>query len=398
MYRVTYIPMLAGFHWVADLFGPLGFYLANFVICCAILFMIAWVWSKILEIRVWAILVVVAAFFYSYDLFQYPSLQEKLLHLFGAPLLWFSISKSPGLFFRTLLVIAFTLAGVLSKSSFFIYVAMAWLAFLYSLWGGLGKRNLNAILALSIVTIIDLSLFLFIARVSKNGSYTAGGYSLERFLGNLFSPAAVVLIVPTFVLLYLVWRRGELFKQPIILLPAVGVMAYLTIFLPWGIGAYLLTIIAPTYAAMLILILDRLPMEWMKVTAFSGLILMALVFGIYRPYSMFNRLRDIGELGRRASEWKAAGVTSVVMPCMEGAVGMKKYFKNLGGEEIEVDFTMDKPKAGEPRWYIYDSGLCSMPWARGQNSDCRESESLYATPSRWGFRLVQIQCDAPGGG
>ena len=442
MYRVTYIPMLSGLHWFAAQFGPIGFYLANFFFCAAIYFLAAWVWARILGLSLWAILLVIAAFFYSYDLFQYPSLQEKLLHIFGAPLFWFSWRISPGLFWRTILVIFFTLGGVFSKSSFFIYVSMAWLAFVYSLWEPLRQKQKSAIcsadilanaslpssspvpqyrstahgspqsdaspgkdisraaaiLSLAIVTAIDVALFLFIARVSKHGAYTSGGYSLARFLGNLFSPEAILLFGPALVLFFLVFRRREFRANPTVLLPAVGVLAYLALFLPWGIGAYLLTIITPAYAALLVLVLERISPEFLRRAGYLGLVVLALVFGIYRPYSMFHRLRDVGELAIRGPEWKAAGIDHLTMPCMEGADGMTKYFKNHGGVDIKARYSLEKPKAGEAEWFLYDTGLCTMPWARGGDSGCQESESLYTSGApRWGFRLVKIQCASAGG-
>lgn len=390
MFRVWYPALIIYvFYGIGQVAGVTAFYLANAAVSFAAYAGLAWVLAKRMQVGFWRVMLAIAAFFYAYDLYFHPSMQEKLLHLFGAPLIWLASRSSPRLALRTGLLMLITALGLGVKSSFFIHITVAWFAFVISLRN---ETRARAASALAVLTIADLALFLSTAYVSRMGGYTTSGYSLAKVMPNLLTNAGVLHLAAVILGLAAALDAGRKTGNWYTVLAPLGVLAYLALFLPWGIGGYLQTGMAPFFAATLVLVLrGRIP-ESRALAWIVPLAILAMGFGTYRPFASFLRLHEVGEIASRAADWRAAGVRTIQMPCHEGAVAMGRYFRHVGGvADFQVqEATVPTPRTGNV--VLFDNALCPLPGRAHAIAGCT-MEYLFQSTFKKGFMLVRLACE-----
>lgn len=389
MIRILYIPQMFSFYSIGLLFGPLPLYLFNAVLSATIYAFLSWVLARILRISVWLVLLGVGATFYSYDLFQHPSLQEKQVLCVGALLLWAVQTLDWSNRAKAPVVATLMLLGTVNKASFFIYLAMSAVL----IYGSVAKLPVRRrIFIVGGFGAWIAALFLVTAWVSAHGQYTSSGYQSAKAIANFFSFTCALMLAP--IILGIVTFgpaaiRTNAYEK---LVPAVGCLTYLMIFLPWGIGGYIQTVIAPVYAALLVQLIDHyLPTShryWVPVV-----IAVACAFALYRPYSMFIRLGDIGDLIAAAPRLEAAGVKKILVPCSEGSLAIGRYLRHYASTRIETsELKSSDYRTGDV--LFFDQGLCTLPGRVRMPPGC-EGEALLTSRFSRGFRLVRLRCDSP---
>lgn len=386
MFRPTYPAMIYSLYRIGEAWGPVPMFLVNALFVFGILYLNAAVLARVLKINPWFILLTNFAFFYALDLFQFPSLQEKLVLLFGAALLAISYSSLLSLPKKLLGIFLFTILGVLTKASFCIYLAVGGVALLASAKQLPRKRFLAVLTA---VVLVDILGVCFLAFIAKQGAYTTHGYSLAHIVPNLLSIDGLMFLLPTFLFGLFFFRKKSFLEEPEIFIPVVGVLAFLAIFLPWGIKAYVQSVVSPLFSALLVLLAERLFPErrWIWMPA---LIVLAFTVVLYRSDTMFTRLHDIGNIVAMGPALVKEGVHEIYMPCPEGAHSMENYFKYLQSADVKV-FLLKELKQSAQKVVFFDQALCPMPNKESILSGCT-LQYLYESPEKRGFMLARQVC------
>lgn len=387
MFRPIYPVMMFLLYEVGDVLGPTAYYIANACFSVAVIAANAAVLSKIIRIPAAWILLFCSAFFYGYDLFQHPSLQEKLILLFGAGALWAASDTKLKLTLRYSLLLLFTLLGTLSKASYCIYIAASFLAWLsYSRDLPFKRRRALTVFLLG----FQMGCVGFLARITSLGEYTSGHYSLAKILPNLLSRDGFMFAIPTALAFGLWLRKKTLEEAPERLLPVIGVAGFLAIFLPWGIAGYIQTVITPLFAALLAQLAFALVPAKKRWLWALPLTVLAVGVSIYRPYGMFARLGDLGAIVRSATELKEKGVDRLYLPCHEGSTLMGMYLEHFAPGTFG-SAKLEDPAQASGKWLLYDRAMCPLPGRAAQLPGCRE-EIIYQSPFSRGYKVARQHC------
>jgi len=340
--------------------------------------------------REWA-LVAVGAFFYAYDLFQHPSLQEKLVILSGAALLRLSWGPMVGSKFTHLLLFALAfLVGFGTKASFMIYFSIAFWAFFSARREQLlAKRSMMPWLQLGVLVVAGVIALIFLAVVSSRGGYTNVGYSAAKILPNLISLEGIFFVTPLIVFVVWVLREPAYFwSRPERLTAFLGVLAFLVIFLPWGIKAYVQSVIAPVYCCLCVQLAEgffrRIPARVWQIP----LAALAIATAAYRIPSMFIRLHDIGLAVEAMPSWERKGITEIYVPCMEGAESMRGFAKFYTSSQIKVS-RLDNFQGLEGKAVFYDLALCPLPGRARTIPGCSSQENIFEGGLEKSFKLAR---------
>lgn len=388
MFRLTYMPMVYVIYKVGALFGPTVMFLWNAFLVFGILYLSAYSLERVLRIPRFELLLVMAGFPYAYDLLQHPSLQEKLLLLFGMPLLAVPhLNISFWKKFSAFLVL--TLLGMATKSSFCIFLAVGFLSWLeYA--RTLDKKE--AYLSTIIVVIVNLATVTGLVYLAKNGLYTTNHFNLEKIPGNLQSKIGLLLAGLTLLHLLLFLRKKNIFERPTQLIPAIAFLSYLAIFLPWNLSGYLLSILTPFWAALILQVARKFFPEKLRLAWLLPLMLLAVVIGAYRPISMFGRLGDIRNIVYETSEEIDFLAMPLHVPCMEGSDALGVYLqKHLNHPNFETEHL----KPGEtPKDFLafFDRSMCPLPIYSSLKQRCQES-FLYKAQVPGGYNVVRFTCN-----
>lgn len=384
MFRPTNPLMIYGLYSIGKQWGSVWMFAVNALTVLGILYANAFILARILKINLWLVLLTNLAFFYTLDLFQFPSLQEKMVLLFGAALLACSYSRTLKLPWKLLGISVFTILGVFVKASFCIYIAVGAVALLDSLRDTPRKR---ASFILAFVALLDILGVLFLAYVAKHGHYTVDRYSTGKILANLLSIDGAMFLLPCALFLALFFRKKNLIERPGIFVPVIGVFAFLAIFLPWGIKAYIQSVVSPLFAALLIQLAETL-LARQRTLWISALIALALTIVSYRCHTMFTRLNEIGRIVEMAPALYKNGVQEIYMPCEEGAHSLEIFFQYAQNTAIKVTYFGDMGAVSTGKILFYDQGLCPLP-GKVDEIPGYSAEYLYKSPMKYGFKLVR---------
>jgi hypothetical protein len=334
--------------------------------------------------------VATAAFFYEYDLFQHPSLQEKLVLLFGAALVrlaWGPLVRNRAVHLF-LFAVVFAL-GVGSKASFMIYVSMSlWVFFSRKRNALFERREARAWIEVGAFGAVAFVALSFFAVVSARGTYTHQ-FDLAKVPGNVLSPAGALFLVPVALFVFWVARNPrEFLRHPERLTALWGVLAFLAIFLPWGIQAYVQSVIGPVYGCLCLQLAFGLfagvPARLWQIP----LAVLALATAAYRVPTMFLRLHDIGRAVAASPSWEKEGITGIYMPCMEGAESMQQYLHEFAHSSIRV-VRLEDDSHMEGKAVFYDLALCPLPGRARRILRCDSQEELFTGSLGKSFRLAR---------
>lgn len=371
---------------VGEAYGPVVFYLFNAAIVVLALYLNASIFAEICGLDRWQILLCTLAFPYTIDLFMHPSLQEKPVLIFGA-LLLFAAYNPRSSFVRQ--IAALTLWGVLgisSKPQFLIYLGMAALVFVSRERLALRRGRLT----LLYIIMLCIASAVLVAGFGMRGGYTSGGYSTDNAITNaksifgLFyllsiSMGIVKLVVPA-------WCA----KAAESLLPLAGTTLFTAMLLPWMLfHGYILSVSAPLVAALALQIVPR------QVRFSSGGLVVLAVFAAgmstYRTASIFSKLGDIRYLVTHGSEYEAAGITEIAVPCMEGSGAINAYLAVFGGTKLSARY-LKPDMVVDQQVLFYARGMCPLSQKQLAEVAACSEQSFYSGPLPGDFRLARYVC------
>lgn len=390
MFRPTFPIMAYLLYKPGEIFGPLATFFLNTALSLFAITYCSRVLTRITEASFPFTLLGAAAIFYQYDLFQHPSLQEKMLLLSGAFLVRLAWGPQIKNKFVHGALFAFTfLFAFLVKASFMIFFSMAFWAFLAAKKHGLlEEKKLTTWVSLLGFALLGLGSLFFFKYISSVGAYTQR-YSVEKVLPNIFSKEGAMFGLPLLLFFFWVARQPRLFwNRPEKLTAFWGVAAFLAVFLPWGIQAYIQTIIGPAFACVGVQLAEglfaRVPARLWQIP----LMALALATAAYRVPTMYLRLHDIGAAVAAAPEWEKRGVQKIFLPCDEGTSAMQQYVRDLAGTKIGVEQLSDF-KNLEGKAVFFDLALCPLPDRARELPGCTEQEILFEGSLNKSFRLVR---------
>lgn len=392
MFRPLYPIMVFLLYKPAQLSEPWVLFFINAVFSFGLLYFLSRLFERIISVHRIFILLTFSSYFYLYDLFQHPSLQEKLVHGVGGLLLWFCLErhKNPKHWFLIFGVFAL---GLGTKASILIYYSMAvWILFSFQARATLLKRVLQ-----SVPMLVPLLIALyFFAYISSKGGYTSGNFSLNKIVPNLLSPMGIFLLFPTLLgwsFLAVDLNKGN--KTLLPYAPLVGVSAFLVLFLPWGISTYIQTMVAPFFCASVILLCTKFfhwNYRWIWVGPF---VVLALAVGIYRPFAIFLRLSDMRHFLAFAQELPTRGVNEILVPCMEGADSLQTLLREEAKVSVSIlrnEGPLPPPEALNGKWIFFDRGLCPLPNRALAPEGCAAIDTLFEGAMPKSYRLVKFSC------
>jgi hypothetical protein len=389
MFRPLYPAMAALIYLPGIWLGSTASYLWNAVLVFALVGAYCTLMARILRLPARLVLLACASFFYAWDLLQHLSLQEKLVLTFGGlqVLLAWNRARFSALAFWPLFGVV-TILGFCSKASIVIHFSVAIVAYLGAMGAELKRGRKLPELAV-LVGLLFLQVFLF-AKISSTGSYTKQ-YDFAKVLPNLLSPQGAMLWLPLVLcIISLALRWREVWREPALLIPSAGAGAFLVLFLPWGIQAYVQSVAAPLFAALLVQLaffwFRALP-SWLWVTP---LCLLALAVSGYRGATMFGRLSDLGALTRLGPELYRKGIHEVWMPCEEGSGAMQQFWKANSEPSPAVHFLKGNEGPGT-RWLIYDQALCPFPGRVKEPEGCAV-DLIWRGHWPKSYRVVMADC------
>ena len=399
-FQPMFAVMVAVLYQIGLLFGPIPLFVVNALFVFTVLYLNAHVLEQILGIDKWKLLLFALAFPYTYDLLQHPSLQEKLVMLFGALLLMASVQENIDRRRKALIITLWTILGSFSKEQSVIYLAAAFVALI----SVSDLRNKKDRLFLGYVALLDLVTVLVTVYLISTGDYhTGGAYSVRNAAENISSPVGFFFLGISIIgaILYLrprYWR--DEFEQ---LIPLIGVISFTVMLLPWrAFGGYLLSVVVLFLAALLVQLLNRVTESVGRVRAMAafatrqywvaGLAIAAVGMTWYRPYTMFVRLNDISKVVSMASLLESQGIKEIEMPCEEGSLSMAYFLEHYGGTSIAVRQLLGDSQVNG-KVILHDSKMCGpLSMESAQTQMCR-LEYLYQSPLHGGYTLVRFECE-----
>ncbi len=388
MFRPTYPLMAWLVYWPGmNLGAPWLTFVWNALIAFGGIYLWARVLSGILKIPLPLLLLANGAFFYGHDLFLHPSLQEKMLLPVGATTLWLAWNRdriSSPLFWSLFALVVGLGASV--KASYFIHYCVAVAGFVAVKWEPLRARNRGAWVEAGVWFLVLVLLLGFFGWISSHGGYTSR-YSYSDIFPNLRSFAGAYLLIPMAVAtgFFLVDGRN-VWLRPEVLLPLIGVAAFVVIMGPWGIQGYIQIAAMPFFAALSVQVAQKiLPGKW-EPLLIGGFILLSLTVTVYRSWANFTRLSDLGRAVTAAETWKASGVQEIWMPCEEGSLSMQRFFDHRGGRLPKVQ-RMKPEESATGKVIFFDQALCILPGKASVPSGCSVVEKIWDGAWTRSFRL-----------
>lgn len=387
MFRPTYPPMVYFIYLPGMILGPWVSFLVNALLAMGIVFFYSAVLAKILRLPLAMILITCAAYFYGHDLIQHPSLQEKMLLLDGALMVWLAWNRPRlGALRFWLLMVAALLFGGAVKASIVIHLAVAIVALAAALRLQLKARNFTAWAEALGLVVVFFAMVLIFAQISKHGTYTRH-YGMGNVAANISSVHGPFLLLPILAALawhLFHWRRA--FENPEILIPVVGVAAFFALFLPWGIGGYIQSGIAPLFAALIVqlctLYSGRLPrLSWI-----IPLVVFGLAVTVYRSYTNLTRLADLHSLVAKHGELEQKGVKELWAPCEEGSLSIERFFKEAGSTIAVRRQALDGPVNGKV--FLYDQSMCPFAGRPALPPGCENPQLIEPGSFRKSYRIL----------
>ena len=371
---------------VGEAYGPVIFYLFNAALVVLALYANAVIFARICGLDRWQILLGILAFPYTIDLFTHPSLQEKPVLIFGAFLLFAAFNPRSSALMQIAAITLWGVLGISSKPQFLLYLGMAALVFV-------SRERLASArgrLTLAYVIVLCVAAAALVAGFGMRGGYTSGGYSTANAITNvksvfgvfyllLITAGIVKLVVPA-------WRA----KAASTLLPLAGTIAFTAMLLPWMLfHGYILSVSAPLVAVLALQIVPR----QLRVSSVGLVVLAVLAAGMstYRTASIFSKLGDIRYLVTHGSEYEAAGISELAVPCMEGSGAINSYLAVFGGTKLSARY-LEPAMTIDQHVVFYARGMCPLSQQQQVEAGTCSETPYYSGPLPGGFKLSRYVC------
>jgi len=357
MFRPIYPLMaIALYGWSAQV--PTALFLVNAALVAAILVLLGWAFTKR---NAPIFLLACLAFPYTHDLFQHPSLQEKLVLLAVAlNLMWLTsrrASKAP-----TSRWIPVTAAGLIlglsTKAQFVLFLP----ALICIQWR-LDKSRTWALVVIGAMGTVALRW------LGNQGGYTSR-FGASSVLENLATPHVLLLLVVAAIsAACTAWESRKRRVDLTLFLGPLTLLAFVFVFVQWGITGYLLSSAAPGVALCLISIFEVLERRQPKAALTFSVLLALLALGTtsYRGITMFGRLADIRKIVESSvvRDVTSAG-QSFHMTCLEGSGSVQYYIRRYSGVPATVLHSPETRAGSTSAYWIGDSKMCPIGASDGR--------------------------------
>ena len=371
---------------VGEAYGPVIFYLFNAAIVVLALYLNAVILARICGLDRWQILLGILAFPYTIDLFMHPSLQEKPVLIFGAFLLFAAFNPRSSAVMQIAAITLWGVLGISSKPQFLLYLGMAALVFVS--WERLTSARGRLTLAYLIVLCVAAAAL--VAGFGMRGGYTSGGYSTANAITNAKSVYGVfyllLITAGIFKLVVPAWRS----KAASTLVPLAGTIAFTAMLLPWMLfHGYILSVSAPLVTVLALQIVPR----QLRFSSVGPVVLAVLAVGMstYRTASIFSQLGDIRYLVTHGSEYEAAGISEIAVPCMEGSGAINSYLAVFGGTKLSARY-LEPAMTIDQQVVFHARGMCPLSQQQQEEAATCSEQPYYSGPLPGDFKLSRYMC------
>lgn len=384
MFRPLYPLMVRALYTPGIMFGAKLSFLLNALIAFLSLWTCSLGLARITSQKYFEILIATLCFPYTYDLFLHPSLQEKLILLFGG-LLFLSLQFA-GWYSVFVFILASTL-GFLTKSSFVIFYFSFMFAYLANFISKSPANKKDLLFFLGGI-VLGLSLTVYFKILASNGVYTSR-YSSSMIFPNMLSVNGLIYLLILSLCLISLLRNFSFrkFLQPN-LTPFVGILCFLGVFAPWSIGGYLQSLICVFIGSIIIYFKDSLAPLSLRPSVVTFLCGAAILCASVRAGGGFYRLQD---LNRSINYVINNNINEIWSPCEEGSSAMESFF-SLAGRQVKVNYYVHNKDINH-QIFIYDGKLCPFPGFPRLDipANC-EARYLYKGKFAASFQVVQFNC------
>ncbi len=317
------------------------------------------------------LLLVCLALPWTHNYFLFPSLQEKVVVTVAAFVFaWFASEHAqraslPIFFLISLLLVAI---GFCTKGQFLAFAPLM----LAALWSREHQFPWRKAL---VVVLLFATGAIFLKWVASGGNYTRV-YALGTIRENLRLSLSFRLFL-ALTLAHQLWilrlaLKGRLLWRDAFLAtaPTFGLQLFLFMMLPWRLGGYLNTSIAPFAALTLGFWAFRIQREGRTSRLLvQGVAALAVVVTAQQAYAHWAPLMDLRHIVENSREGKwPASVQEVFNSCAEGHSHLKNYLRRFGGlTRLEVIYVnRDAPATapalakGKKTYWIVQEGWCPI--------------------------------------
>lgn len=271
--------------------------------------------------------------------FLIPAMQEKVVLLWAAGSIFLLSTRrvrEGGLAYFAFCAFTIAAVGMVTKAQFLVFGPL----FVAVFWPANARKD-YAKAALLLASFCAGGVFL--KWISAGGNYTSG-YGLSAIMENLRNTRALYpLTAACLVHIAAAWRdtrkNGRSWGDAYALAsPALCLMAFLIIMLPWRLGGYLYAAIIPFLALMAGTWFFRFQKSHLAPVAFASMALLACVMTGYRAYKQWLPLADLRLMvtAARSGDWPA-DAKQIWNTCVEGHSHLNYYLHELAGrKDIEV--------------------------------------------------------------
>jgi len=354
---------------------PVALYLLNFLFVMALtLFLIHTLFSLYIKkekihFNTLALAFVFTVLFYRFhDLLLHPSLQEKIVLLFGALNLLFFSRKNliHSNFTYYILGSILLVLGFLSKAQFLIFIPALYFILILNFpirrgWG-------NTLKHIWFLFILFLGVFL-LKQIASHGSYTQS-YGFNHVFENLKKPTSICIFMFSIIGFIFNYKffYGFQKKERVIysILPISFFLSFLVVFSPWTISdGYLLSILAPFFGVQLYFIVQVIKKYNEKLYPFLAVSLMLLAVFVtsYRSVRNFSRWGDLGKIlfSQELKSHLNQNNFFLIVPCEEGAQSVKKFLKfysDFDSKKVLQTLPNHNDEGFKDYLFLGDSSLC----------------------------------------
>lgn len=313
------------------------------------------------------IFVLMLAFPWFYFLFSSPSLQEKLVFIGLA--INISILTNPrwqkAALFYPLSLLALSI-GFCTKTQFVFLMPSVLGFYLFSVLSQANDKSLRALpwLRIAFITIVSIIWTVILMRISSQGSYTAGGFSIDKIWVNLRASKSFwlfSLVNLTAIACLGFWIRKNIKNQwwqtlPL-LTPILSGQLFITAMLGWRLGGYLNSFLAPFISISLMVgFLAAVRFSVLRRGVFFLLVLFVGLVSLWLPYTHMSFLSSIRNVVHHET---TAGIVEAGHPIfftgMEGSDHLKNYIRTATNNSSALVLTADSDRIGSLEGHLREA-------------------------------------------
>lgn len=405
-----FLPLMA---WV--FYGPfdashLPLHMVNGIFNLLLLAVLAWAyfraWRLIFPERKPELAAFVAVFFtlelffpWSHLLVSLPALQEKIIFSAAAAAIFcFSSERffANSVVWRAPLLIALIALGSFTRESFILFyptlLALSWAQ----------ERKSGRLPAETLFYLASMIALLGLIWWLGRGNPYKGKFGIETLQHTLKNSRSIWLfagLALASLACSLPRMRGRFIDAIPGIFPSLGLLGFVMLMIPWGVGGYLNTVAAPLFAAAAISLAPLVPAFFSRGWIRHGLI--AFVLAVFTAELVLDATtkRDL-KLAMESEQMRsiAAAGQTLYAPCDEGAHHLRHYAPLFFGYELKAYLPptlaeVRQLSPGTPTYWFVGKHLSCWPGDFDPYALVRDgkAEVLWEGTHRWSHRILKIR-------